>query len=505
MMRRRPICLAFALLGFWLWLPHASRAQIPGEMSLQGVITDSTGVGLIGTVELTFRLFLAESGGAVIWSEVHPAVMLDDGIYSVALGSITPFAGAAVDFSAPYWLETDVDTGGGAETLSPRVPLRSVAYAFRSGVADSAALAQRADTASHALVADTVLSSIQVDTTAFAFEAGTAQFAFDADSAQHALVADTVLASIQVDTTAFAFEAGTAQFAFDADSAQHAVIADTALFALAAQGEIELPFSGFDSSPATAFSVTQTGTGALFAGTGANGGGEDFRVDNDGSIHLMDASDNEEVVLDPDGSGSAGEIRLYADGSPAISMLASQTAGEGAVIELRNATGAATIILDAQFGGDGRVITEELEITGGADLSERFSLTPSNDVAPEPGTVLSIDPSDPGKLTVSTKAYDPMVAGVVSGAGGVETGLIMSQKGSETDGEVPVALVGRVYVKADADYGDIQPGDLLTTSDAPGHAMRVSDYDRARGAILGKAMTGLEEGTGLVLVLITLQ
>jgi hypothetical protein len=35
--------------------------------------------------------------------------------------------------------------------------------------------------------------------------------------------------------------------------------------------------------------------------------------------------------------------------------------------------------------------------------------------------------------------------------------------------------------------------------------MRVSDYDRARGAILGKAMTELAEGTGLVLVLISLQ
>jgi hypothetical protein len=94
---------------------------------------------------------------------------------------------------------------------------------------------------------------------------------------------------------------------------------------------------------------------------------------------------------------------------------------------------------------------------------------------------------------------------VVSGAGDVETGLIMRHAGSIADGEVPVALVGRVYVLADASYGSIEPGDLLTTSDTSGHVMKVLDRDRALGAVLGKAMTPLEEGSGLVLALVNLQ
>lgn len=32
-------------------------------------------------------------------------------------------------------------------------------------------------------------------------------------------------------------------------------------------------------------------------------------------------------------------------------------------------------------------------------------------------------------------------------------------------------------------------GDLLTTSDTPGHAMKVTDHAKAQGTILGKAMT----------------
>ena len=97
------------------------------------------------------------------------------------------------------------------------------------------------------------------------------------------------------------------------------------------------------------------------------------------------------------------------------------------------------------------------------------------------------------------------MAGIISGAGGVKPGMLMGQKGSSADGAFPVALTGRVYVWADASNGPIQPGDLLTTTDAPGHAMKVTDYARAHGAIIGKAMTSLQEGTGLVLVLVALQ
>ena len=51
----------------------------------------------------------------------------------------------------------------------------------------------------------------------------------------------------------------------------------------------------------------------------------------------------------------------------------------------------------------------------------------------------------------------------------------------------------------------MEPGDLLTTAATAGHAMKVTDDLAARGAILGKAMTALHEGRGLVLVLVSLQ
>jgi hypothetical protein len=164
----------------------------------------------------------------------------------------------------------------------------------------------------------------------------------------------------------------------------------------------------------------------------------------------------------------------------------------------------------AKLHVEGTTMTSVLQITGGADFAENFdvNVAPSNAAEAlkvEAGMVVSIDPASPGKLVLSTQAYDRRVAGIISGAGGVKPGMMMSQAGTLAHGQHPVALTGRVYCWVDASQGAVEPGDLLTTSATLGHAMKVSDPAKAQGAIIGKAMTGLKEGKGLVLVLVTLQ
>lgn len=155
---------------------------------------------------------------------------------------------------------------------------------------------------------------------------------------------------------------------------------------------------------------------------------------------------------------------------------------------------------------DGTASVKVLEIRGGADLSERFDIhAAGQETRPLPGMVVSIDPANPGELMVSSTRYDRRVTGVISGANGIKTGMMMGQEGSKANGAYPVALTGRVYCLADTSNGPIEPGDLLTTSDKPGHAMKVTDHAKAQGAVLGKAMNRLEHGAGLVLVLVTLQ
>lgn len=149
------------------------------------------------------------------------------------------------------------------------------------------------------------------------------------------------------------------------------------------------------------------------------------------------------------------------------------------------------------------VSTGVLTITGGADVAEPFPVT-ANEKSLAPGEVLVIDEDNPGHLKRSDRGYDSRVAGIVSGAGGVKPGLTLRQH-EVMEGSTQVALTGRVYVKADCSHGGIKPGDLLTTSERPGYAARASDSSRAPGAVIGKAMTALDQGEGLVLVLVSLQ
>ncbi len=159
----------------------------------------------------------------------------------------------------------------------------------------------------------------------------------------------------------------------------------------------------------------------------------------------------------------------------------------------------------AIFRGNVQILARDdgaavLELGEGLDYAEGFDVSNPDKIVP--GMVLSIDPQNPGQLALADESYDTKVAGIAAGANGLGSGVRLGANGFDQD----VALAGRVYCLADATGGAIQPGDLLTTSDKPGHAMKVTDYTRAQGAILGKAMQSLADGeTGMILVLVTLQ
>ena len=250
--------------------------------------------------------------------------------------------------------------------------------------------------------------------------------------------------------------------------------------------------------------------------------------------NLYDASGDKTVELDAGTSGGGSLSLRTNEGLRTVRLLADYTSGGGGLLEvdqgdgstgvrilghggfsdgtrggeiwMDNIAGDRAITIASNYDGtsESRIVVDVVEIRGGSDLSEQFDVLEGRDFI-EPGTVVSIDPERPGALRMSQQAYDRRVAGIVSGAGGVKPGMLMGQRGTAADGELPVALTGRVYCKVDASHGPIQPGDLLTTSTTPGHAMKVADHGQAQGAILGKAMTALDAGQGLVLVLVSLQ
>ncbi|MBK7762937.1 MAG: collagen-like protein [Bacteroidetes bacterium] len=189
-----------------------------------------------------------------------------------------------------------------------------------------------------------------------------------------------------------------------------------------------------------------------------------------------------------------------------VEILNTETGSDGASFRLYNSSGLKTIELDGDYGdGDGRVITNELQITGGSDLAESFDIEEDNETEIVPGMLVSIDPKKESKLCISNQTNDKKVVGVISGANGVKPGVMMGQSNTLAFGKYPIALVGRVYVLSNNRGGEIEPGDFLTTSSQRGYAQKTTNIQLEAGSIIGKAMGKPDPSTGYVLVLINLQ
>lgn len=156
---------------------------------------------------------------------------------------------------------------------------------------------------------------------------------------------------------------------------------------------------------------------------------------------------------------------------------------------------------------DGNVqVNGNITVTGdlylpGADCAEQFHL--GGECPIEPGTVVVFDGE--GALRESGEAYDRKVAGVVAGAGAYRPGIVLDKQAGSSEMRAAVSLMGKAYCKVDAGYAPIEVGDLLTSSPTQGHAMKAVDQRRAFGAVVGKALRPLDEGCGLIPILITLQ
>ena len=220
--------------------------------------------------------------------------------------------------------------------------------------------------------------------------------------------------------------------------------------------------------------TSETGRAGQFQITNANNNVPCIQANHAGTGHV--------VFAHTTGGGRAGHFQIANSGSASAAIYCS-TNGTGPALQCA-----------------GRAVVDVLQITG-ADLAEKFPV--SADV--QPGMVLEIDRDNPGKLRPSCGAYNQRVAGVVSGANGLPAGTILGNLPGHEDAP-PVALSGRVWVMCDASERAIEPGDLVTTAERPGHAMAVADPTRAHGATIGKAMSALPKGeVGMVLVLVNLQ
>lgn len=120
------------LLVLSLGLANGLQAQVPNNLSYQGLLADSTGQTVSGPVLVEFALYAVDNGGVPLWSETQ-TVTAADGVFSAVLGEgQMPFP---IDlFDGPLFLgitiESDVE-------MTPRSPLTSSAFSHKAQDADT--------------------------------------------------------------------------------------------------------------------------------------------------------------------------------------------------------------------------------------------------------------------------------------------------------------------------------------------------------------------------------
>jgi hypothetical protein len=162
-----------------------------------------------------------------------------------------------------------------------------------------------------------------------------------------------------------------------------------------------------------------------------------------------------------------------------------------------------------------------------ADVAEYIYDTNSNS---EPGDVVIADPLNKISIIKSAKPYQSSVLGIISTKPMMTLGneLVMDESTHDplvnAKPSARLALTGRVVAKVTGENGPIIPGDLLTTSSTPGHAMKwslldvtkakdfeemktiLAENERRRNAVIGKAIESFSgSGTGNIMVFISLQ
>lgn len=110
-----------------------ARAAVPATLTQQGRLLNGDGTAATGTVSIVFSIYAADTSGTALWSETQ-MVTLDDGYFSVQLGSVTAFPAGTFDGTTRY---LGITVGTDSE-MSPRETLSSVPYAIAAGHADSA-------------------------------------------------------------------------------------------------------------------------------------------------------------------------------------------------------------------------------------------------------------------------------------------------------------------------------------------------------------------------------
>jgi hypothetical protein len=107
----------------------SANAEIPGQISYQGILTDDTGTPLNGDYQIRFNIYGSESGTDSLWSSGYQTVNVDEGLFIYRLGSVVSipddlFAGSGIRYLG-ITVSPDLE-------IVPRTRFLAVPYAYQA-------------------------------------------------------------------------------------------------------------------------------------------------------------------------------------------------------------------------------------------------------------------------------------------------------------------------------------------------------------------------------------
>ena len=222
------------------------------------------------------------------------------------------------------------------------------------------------------------------------------------------------------------------------------------------------------------------GEGVRGTSKNANHGGV-VGVNTGGGIGVYGTSDNSVGVWGTSVNFEGVHAETQSPTTAAIAAYNLNEEGTGAAIYAKKVGPGVASFFDGNVYVSGELAVKIDIRLENADCAEDFDIVDADLI--DPGTVMVV--GEEGALHQSHQAYEKRVAGVISGAGDYKPGIVLDKQQSQS-GRKPIALLGKVFCKVDASYAPVRVGDLLTTSDMPGHAMKAVDPARSRCQLVGK-------------------
>ncbi|MDH3252999.1 MAG: hypothetical protein OEM41_09425 [Ignavibacteria bacterium] len=538
----------FILVFLIVAVIYPANAQIPRTLSYQGVLTDSLGNPKPdGTYSFTFRLYDVASGGTQLWSE-QKTLAVERGLFHTTLGDQVVI-GPGLTFDRSYWL--GIIAGSGPE-LMPRIPLTAVGrslfsitadtarYALAAaqpGVADSARVAGSVanNSITSQKIADSTITGQDVSATAgfnIASLNASGNVGIGTANPLHRLevsssVGETVI-GIRNQTPGGRrwqlYSTGT----INGEGPGHFLLRDDSI------GSVRLYVSGSSTGNVGIGTTNPTHklhVNGIINATDIYKNGSPLSTSqwttsgsnvyyNSGNVGLGVTTPTARFQV-ADGSGTptstsaSANVENFTTLGEALWLRNSASSNTSPVVKMHQHPGSTASFVDGIAWDGVTSATRKFHITSagtyvaGSDFAEAFEAAGGRELY-EPGDVVVISGSGSPSVEKCTRPYDERVAGIYS----TRPGVLGADKNGETrldENDIPVAITGIVPTKVTDENGSIQPGDLLTTSSIPGHAMKASPAIvngtaiYPAGTILGKALQPLQGNKGIVKVLVLMR